>query len=219
MSPRKSVPAPAAARAPGPAHSGAAAPRRIHIIGGPGSGKTSLAERLGRQTGLPVHHLDEVARVGGGNGPERTEAERTRLVAEILASDGWVTEGLHLRWTDALLERADLIVWLDHVSWRRASRHMLGRFVSGAWQEARRRRLRHRFTRFRDYGRHLRWLGSAIVGARYYYHTDPSASPPAGAAERGESRAETEARLASYSAKLRHCRVPGDVAAVLESLA
>ena len=43
-------------------------PRRIHVTGGQGSGKTTLAARLHRVTGLPVHELDLIARIGGASG-------------------------------------------------------------------------------------------------------------------------------------------------------
>ncbi len=82
---------------------GAAAmtPRRIHVTGGQGSGKTTLAARLHAVTGLPVHELDRIARIGGGNGPERPAAERDAMVSEtIAAGDAWITEGVHLGWTD-----------------------------------------------------------------------------------------------------------------------
>ena len=36
-------------------------PRRIHVVGGPGSGKTTLARRLATTHALPVHDLDAVA--------------------------------------------------------------------------------------------------------------------------------------------------------------
>ena len=29
------------------------------------------------------------------------------MVAAILATDGWVTEGVHLGWTDPILQQAD----------------------------------------------------------------------------------------------------------------
>ena len=210
---------------------------RVHIIGGPGSGKTSLAADIAARTGIPVHQLDEVARVGGGNGPVRSPQERARLVDAILAGERWITEGVHLGWVEPFLERADVIVWLDYVSWRRATRRIVRRFVEGAIAEMRTRPARERFTRFRDYGRHLRTLGGAILDTRRYYDETPAASPApvtgsamtpgsgvgtgttgrARAATSGggestlDSRSETLAELAPYRAKLVHCRSASDV--------
>lgn len=210
---------------------------RVHIIGGPGSGKTSLAADIAARTGIPVHPLDEVARVGGGNGPVRSPQERARLVDAILAGERWITEGVHLGWIEPFLEGADVIVWLDYVSWPRATRRIVRRFLDGAIAEMRSRPARERFTRFRDYGRHLRTLGGAIIETRRYYDEAPGASPAtstgsattpgsvvatgatgrARAATSGseestlDSRSETFAELAPYRAKLVHCRSASDV--------
>jgi MoxR-like ATPase len=139
-------------------------PRRIHVTGAQGSGKTTLAARLHELTGLPVHELDRVALVGGGNGPERPVAERDSMVASIAAADAWITEGVHLGWTAPLLDRADAIVWLDHISPAEASGRMVRRFASGAIREVRTRHGRERFTRLGDYLRRARDLGKALGG-------------------------------------------------------
>ena len=77
--------------------------------------------------------------------------------------DAWIAEGVHLAWTGPLTERADLVVWLDYESWRRAAARIVRRFLEQAVREARSRPLRERFTRFRDYARHLRSLVGAIA--------------------------------------------------------
>ena len=38
---------------------------RIHIVGGPGSGKTTIALDLGRRLDVPAYDLDEVGYEGG----------------------------------------------------------------------------------------------------------------------------------------------------------
>lgn len=202
-------------------------PRRIHVCGGPGSGKTRLALELGGRLGLPVHHLDEIARVGGGHGPVRTAEERELLLSGILRSETWITEGVHLLWTEPLLERADVVVWLDYVSWPRATRRIMQRFAQGAVHEMRSRSGRERLTRFGDYARHLRALGVSILEARGYYAvghaasadapTDrPEATPGDSAlhASTGGSRSATATQLSAYQAKLVHCRSSADVSAL-----
>ena len=72
--------------------------QRIFVIGGVGSGKTTFANRLGTISGLPVHHLDELA---------AEPARREPCVAAILATGGWIVEGVHLGWTDDLLDAAE----------------------------------------------------------------------------------------------------------------
>jgi cytidylate kinase len=197
-------------------------PRRIHIIGGSGVGKTWLADRLAKRTGLRVHHLDEVARVGGGTGPVRLAHERDPLVASILASDGWITEGIQLGWTEPLLARADLIVWLDTVEWQRASRRIATRFVRGAWAEMRRRSWRERVAHGAGYARSLRDLGVAMVGTRRYRAAGAGSLAMAGLGGADpsfdladESRAATAATLSRYPDRVIHCRTPGEVDAVV----
>jgi hypothetical protein len=200
---------------------------RVHIIGGPGSGKTSLAREIGALTHLPVHHLDDVARIGGGDGPVRDAVERDQLVAAILATDGWVTEGVHLGWTDPILQQADLVIWLDYVTWSRASRRIMQRFVGGALTEMRSRPMRERFTRFGDYARNLRRLGGAIRESRHYYRpvdmatSDASGPPlpddPAPPGKPG-SWTLTANAVAPYESKLVHCRKPADVDQLLRQL-
>ncbi len=174
---------------------------RILIIGGPGSGKTTLAARLSERMGIGVHHLDEVARLGGGRGPETSAEERRAAIDAILALPEWIAEGVHLGWTEPLLTAAGSIVWLDHVAWHRSSGRILRRFVGGALAEARQRRGRERFLRLRDYGRRLRELVVSLPETRSYPH------------------AELEAALEAYSEKVIRCRTAAEVVAAAEAVA
>lgn len=187
---------------------------RILIVGGSGTGKTTLAARLGRDLGLPVHELDHAARAGGGAGPKRSPLERDASVADILASRAWIAEGIHLGWTTPLLEAADVVIYLDHVEWPRASARIVKRFVSQAVAEARSRRGRARFLRLSDYGRRLRELASSLVGVSQYHRSVAGTGPATG--EPG--RAETEALLAAYRHKLVHCRTAADIDGLVTQL-
>jgi adenylate kinase family enzyme len=188
---------------------------RVLIVGGPGSGKTTFALRLAAATGLPAHHLDEVARVGGGTGPERPAAERAADVAAIVESGEWIAEGVHLGWTAPLYEAADTIVWLDHVPWKSSGRRMVRRFVAQAVHEARTRRGRERFLRFRDYARRLRDLVRAIPEARGYERGGASGQS-VGAAQ--PTRAATESALSNHAPKLIHVRTAADVETAFRGL-
>lgn len=196
--------------------------QRVLIVGGPGSGKTRLARQLAERTGTQLHHLDDVARIGGGNGPLRPLSDRERLAAEIADGDQWITEGVHLGWTNPLLERADVILWIDDVSWLTAAQRISRRFVEGGVREARSRHGRQRVTRFRDYGSQLRAFGSTVLSTRRYYATtrvtEKDLIDPRGLAADGTpvSRATTEAHLAHYSGKVLRCRSAAEVAAFLE---
>ncbi|HEU5097960.1 MAG TPA: hypothetical protein VFU22_02875 [Roseiflexaceae bacterium] len=175
-------------------------PRRIHIIGGPGSGKTVLAQKLGATFGIPVYQLDEIA----FEGPEFTKRPlETRLddVRRIAAQHTWVTEGIFIGWTDDLLCGADTIIWLDCVSWRAAVKRIIMRFARWGLDEAKRQTGARKFTRFNDYVRNLRQLLGVIVSSRRYYYSrsiDRSLDPD-------QSRAATEQYLISYWDKVVHC--------------
>lgn len=198
--------------------------QRIHIVGGPGSGKTRLATRVAARLGAPIEHLDNVARIGGGSGPLRPPLDRDRLAAEIASSDRWVTEGVHLGWTCPLMERADVILWLDTVSWTTAARRISRRFAEGGVREARSRRGRQRVGRFRDYATQLRALGSSVLTTRRYYATSnvTDRNPHGGDVLMPDgtpvSRATTKAHLGPYVDKVVHLRSAADVNAFLERL-
>lgn len=90
------------------------------IIGQPGSGKSWLARKLGKVTGLPVVHIDHIHWKDGW--VERAAEEKDILVAEVHAQDTWIFEGGHSRsWGDRMA-RADTCIWLDVPIWKRAWR-------------------------------------------------------------------------------------------------
>ncbi len=88
---------------------------KIHILGGPGSGKTRLAEKLSGQLGIPHYDLDDLQwdNRSGGYGTKRDPGERDRLLGEILQRDDWITEGVYFAWCDRCFEEADRIYLLD----------------------------------------------------------------------------------------------------------
>jgi len=85
---------------------------RLAIIGPSGSGKTTLAAELARTAGL--RHVELDALYHGPNWePCSIEVLRERIAA---ATDGddWVTDSTyHTLLGDFVVERADVLVWLD----------------------------------------------------------------------------------------------------------
>ena len=183
---------------------------RIHIIGGPGSGKSTLARRIGDARDLPVYPLDLVAYEGieFAERPQEDSAERAQ---ELAALPRWVTEGIHVGWTEPLLERADVIVWIDSAGWARAATRITMRALRHALGEIRVRRGRERFLRISDYVRNLRQLRYVLVASREYW------------SGRGQGRRypvtrwQVEEALAAHGGKVLHLTEEGEARRLVET--
>lgn len=90
-----------------------ARPRRVVINGSSGAGKSTLARRLAAELGLPYTEIDSLF-----HGPGWTERE-TFLdeVRGLAAGARWVVEWQYDAARPVLLERCDLVVWLDLPRW------------------------------------------------------------------------------------------------------
>jgi adenylate kinase family enzyme len=102
--------------------------RRVVILGGAGTGKSTLASKLGKQLGLPVVHLDLLYWRPGWREPD-TESFRAR-VATAVAGDGWVSEGNYRQTFDLRLPRADTVIVLEAPRWLCLARALRRTFFS-----------------------------------------------------------------------------------------
>ena len=183
-------------------------PRRIHIAGNlAGAGKTTLARRLGARLGIPVYDLDAIAyegAYGGRPGMKRSLDQRAHDVSAFLAHPAWITEGCFLWWTDRLLEKAQLIIWLDihwSLAWWRVSKREARRWVAGE----------------KTHGgllNHLRFLRRQ----RADYLTATPRVPRAPDDDSANSRAGTLAELTRFADKTIRCARTRDVEAITKSL-
>lgn len=85
--------------------------KRLMIIGGSATGKSTLARVVGNKLNLPVVHLDRHYWSPGWVATEATEWRRR--VAELAAGDAWVMDGNYFSTLDLRLPRAQALVWLD----------------------------------------------------------------------------------------------------------
>jgi len=86
--------------------------KRVMILGSSGSGKSTMAQRLGEITGLPVTHLDSISWLPGW--VEAPKDEFDKQLREIVRGDAWIIDGNYRSWAlDARLERADTVIFLD----------------------------------------------------------------------------------------------------------
>jgi adenylate kinase family enzyme len=102
--------------------------RRIVILGNSGTGKSTLADRLGRKLNLPVIHLDALCWEPGWKRLPH-DVFRARI-AEAISGDAWITDGNFSDLTfDLRLPRADTILWVEQpfgISLWRVFRRTLG---------------------------------------------------------------------------------------------
>jgi len=90
--------------------------RRVIVVGSQGSGKTSLALRLGEKLGLPVIHLDVLYWQPGWT-PLDVESFRKR-VAGAIAGDAWIVDGSFSGLAfDVTVARADTLVVIERPRW------------------------------------------------------------------------------------------------------
>ena len=85
--------------------------KKAMIIGCPGSGKTTFAEKLRDQTGLPLYYLDAI-----WHKPDRTHISREEYdmrLAEILSRDAWIIDGNYSRTIESRLMACDTVFLFD----------------------------------------------------------------------------------------------------------
>lgn len=85
------------------------------VYGVTGSGKSTMARRLGEATGLPWHSIDDLTWEPGWI-PVPDEEQRRRI-SEICAGPEWILDSAYGKWLDVPLARADLIIALDYPRW------------------------------------------------------------------------------------------------------
>lgn len=87
--------------------------KRVAVVASAsGNGKTTVGRALSERLGVPFHELDALHH--GPNWTEATAEELHAKVAPIVRTDAWVVDGAYRgKLGDLVLERADVVVWLD----------------------------------------------------------------------------------------------------------
>lgn len=85
--------------------------KKVIVIGCPGSGKTTFAEKLNKTTGLPLYYLDAV-----WHKPDKTHIPREEFeqrIAEIFETPEWIIDGNYGRTIEMRLKECDTVFLFD----------------------------------------------------------------------------------------------------------
>jgi hypothetical protein len=177
--------------------------RRIHITGGPGAGKSRLAQRLSVRLGLPYHDLDGIALVLQKDLPKPLDfdelmARRLPLSQRLAAEEAWISDGSNLEACRPFHDRAEVIVYLT-CPWRVAAYRIPVRHAKRSLAG------NNRFPGVMRLYRFWRW------SRRYYANRNPYGVDVFGTPMTIGFHEET---LQAYSHKLIVCRTTGEIEAL-----
>ena len=85
--------------------------KKVIIIGCPGSGKTTFAEKLSEITGLPLYYLDAI-----WHKPDKTHIAREdfdKRILEIFDTPEWIIDGNYNRTIELRLKQCDTVFLFD----------------------------------------------------------------------------------------------------------
>lgn len=84
---------------------------KVIVIGCPGSGKTTFAEKLNKCTGLPLYYLDAI-----WHKPDKTHISREEFderISEVFNKDKWIIDGNYKRTIETRLKECDTVFLFD----------------------------------------------------------------------------------------------------------
>jgi len=85
---------------------------KILVIGIPGSGKSTFANKLGKELNREVIHLDKLYRKTGWV-VAYTKTEWVELVKNLVSKEQWIMDGNYTNTLDIRLSAADTVVFLN----------------------------------------------------------------------------------------------------------
>ena len=87
---------------------------KISIIGGSGTGKTTLSNNLSKELNIKAYHLDGLNYKE--NWVEVDKEDRDSKILELINKDKWIIDGTYSSTIKDRLKKSDLIIYLDYSS-------------------------------------------------------------------------------------------------------
>ncbi len=87
-------------------------PKKIHIVGIYGTGKSTLAKDISKILKYKVYDLDEI-KYKRKYDEVRAVKERLKMIKDISKRNNWITEGAWLDYALPLYKKADLVIFLQ----------------------------------------------------------------------------------------------------------
>lgn len=106
--------------------------KRISIIGGSGTGKTILADNLGKVLNLPVYHIDGINYFKDWE--QRNKAERDMIILDKISKSEWIMDGTYTSTLTQRFESSNIIIFLDYSSLAQL-KGVLGRYTKNRGKE------------------------------------------------------------------------------------
>ena len=85
---------------------------KISIIGGSGTGKSTLARNLSKELNIEFYHIDAIHHLE--NWKIRDKEERDSIIYDIVSKDKWIIDGTYKDTLVKRMEEADIIIYLDY---------------------------------------------------------------------------------------------------------
>ena len=100
---------------------------KVLIIGIVASGKSTLANRLGKENDIDVYEIDSIVH-DDVNSIKRSCKEQTNIIMNINKKDNWIIEGTLRKNLYFLLDMADKIIYID-IPLRIRKRRIITRYI------------------------------------------------------------------------------------------
>lgn len=85
---------------------------KVHIIGGPGAGKTSLSLKLAAFLNCEILHLDDIAYQNRNFDKPTSREYRIAQVSSFTKRRSWIVEGVYFSWVGSSFKHCDKIVFI-----------------------------------------------------------------------------------------------------------